>query len=162
FAIDDEPQESAGVAIPAAMAFLGLAFVGCAMVMAGMPPLSGFVAKFTLFHALLNPAADVSVSPWTWGLMALILFSGLATIIALMRFGVRTFWSSTPALAPHLKFNEAVPVLLLLLVGVVMMVQAGPLMAYLDRVATGLHQPEAYIQRVLTETAVPDPAGVHP
>ena len=94
--------------------------------------------------------------------MALILFSGLATIIALMRFGVRTFWSSTPALAPHLKFNEAVPVLLLLLVGVVMMVQAGPLMAYLDRVAMGLHQPEAYIQRVLTETAVPDPAGAHP
>lgn len=162
FAIDDEPQESAGVAIPAAMAFLGLAFVGCAMVMAGMPPLSGFVAKFTLFHALLNPAADVSVSPWTWGLMALILFSGLATIIAVMRFGVRTFWSSTPALAPHLKFNEAAPVLLLLLVGVVMMVQAGPLMAYLDRVAAGLHQPDAYIQRVLTETAVPSPVEVHP
>jgi multicomponent K+:H+ antiporter subunit D len=162
FAIDDEPQESAGVAIPAAMAILGLAFVGCAMVMAGMPPLSGFVAKFTLFHALLNPAGDTSVSLVSWTLMALILFSGLASIIALMRFGVRTFWSSSPALAPHLKINEAAPVLLLLLVGVVMMVQAGPLMTYLDRVAAGLHQPEAYIQRVLTETAVPGPTGVHP
>ena len=41
-----------GVAIPAAMAFLGLAFICCALLVTGLPPLSGFVAKFSLLSAL--------------------------------------------------------------------------------------------------------------
>src|SRR5690606_9288820 len=32
FAIDDDPEESAGVVIPAAMAFIGLSFVACALI----------------------------------------------------------------------------------------------------------------------------------
>ena len=40
-----------GVAIPAAMAFLGLAFVSCVLLVTGLPPLSGFVAKFALLSA---------------------------------------------------------------------------------------------------------------
>ena len=31
----------AGIAIPATMGLLGLAFIGCALVIAGLPPLSG-------------------------------------------------------------------------------------------------------------------------
>src|SRR3546814_15992552 len=49
-----------GVAIPAAMAFLGLAFVSCALLVTGLPPLSGFVAKFSLLSAAVS-AANASV-----------------------------------------------------------------------------------------------------
>ena len=44
------------MAIPATMAILGLAFIGCALVIAGLPPLSGFIAKFALLTAALNPS----------------------------------------------------------------------------------------------------------
>ena len=45
-----------GIAIPATMGMLGLAFIGCALVIAGLPPLSGFIAKFALLTAALNPS----------------------------------------------------------------------------------------------------------
>ena len=45
-----------GIAIPATMGMLGLAFIGCALVIAGLPPLSGFIAKFALLTAALNSA----------------------------------------------------------------------------------------------------------
>jgi multicomponent K+:H+ antiporter subunit D len=42
--LDDEEQALIGRAIPAALAFLGVSFAVCALVVAGLPPLSGFVA----------------------------------------------------------------------------------------------------------------------
>ena len=52
---DFDEEEEVGIAIPATMAMLGLAFIGCALVIAGLPPLSGFIAKFALLTAALNP-----------------------------------------------------------------------------------------------------------
>jgi multicomponent K+:H+ antiporter subunit D len=159
---DDTLLEPAGEAIPAAMAFLGFAFVGCVLVIAGVPPLSGFIAKFSLFHALLNPAANVSLP--ALGLMAAILTAGLAGLVALMRFGVRTFWSVGTVQPPRLRVSEAVPVSLLLLACVAMTVQVGPLMAFLDRTSATLQQPQAYVAQVLGKPAIPGPttAGAHP
>jgi multicomponent K+:H+ antiporter subunit D len=57
FAIEDKPEEPVGVGIPGSLAFLGLSFAACALVISGMPPLAGFVAKFSLFHAMLASAA---------------------------------------------------------------------------------------------------------
>src|SRR5690606_28880406 len=37
-----DTDDVVGVAIPAAMAFLGLSFVACALLIAGLPPMSGF------------------------------------------------------------------------------------------------------------------------
>jgi multicomponent K+:H+ antiporter subunit D len=159
FAIEDEPEESAGVAIPAAMAFLGLAFVGCALVMVGLPPLSGFMAKFGLFHAMLAGYTDNPFGYSGWTLVVLVVLSGLAGIIALMRFGVRTFWASENAIAPRLRFIEAAPILFLLGLCVLMTLQAGPLTRYLDRTATSLHTPQMYMHRVLSQDAVPAPGA---
>lgn len=153
FAVDDSPRESAGVAIPAAMAFLGLTFLACALIMAGLPPLSGFLAKFGIFHSILNPADGYAVQAVSWLMIALIILSGLAGIIALMRFGVRTFWSSA-AVPPRLQISEGAPIMLLLLLAITMTIAVSPVRAYLDRVADDLRQPALYIERVLSAPAV--------
>ncbi|WP_420474725.1 monovalent cation/H+ antiporter subunit D [Noviherbaspirillum sp. ST9] len=158
FAVEESPAEPVGVGIPAALAFLGLAFAACALMITGLPPLSGFVAKFSLFHALLNPPAS-GVTATTWMLMVLIVLSGLAAIIALMRFGVRTFWAAGNVPQPRLPVTEVAPICLLLALCVLLTVQAGPVMSYLIRTADDLHRPQQYIQRVLSEPAVPGVQG---
>lgn len=160
FAVEEAPDEPVGVSTPAVLAFLGMSFAACALIIAGLPPLSGFVAKFGLFHALLNPdTADGAPRRAAWVLMGLILSSGLAAIIALLRFGVRTFWASGNVVPPRLPFSEAAPVALLLLLCVIMTVQAGPTIGYLDRTAADLHKPQRYIGKVLSEPVVPGIQG---
>jgi len=159
FAIEDMPENTAGVGIPGALAFLGLAFAACALIMTGLPPFSGFVAKFGLIHAMLNPdSTDTVIGPTTWVLMALIVLSGLAAIISMMRFGVRTFWAAGTIAAPRLHVSEVAPISLLLLLCVVLTVQAGPIYDYLARTSKDLHQPAHYIHKVLNEPVVP---GTH-
>ena len=156
FAIEDAPEPPVGVGIPAALAFLGLSFITSGLIIAGLPPLSGFVAKFSMFHALLHPALPAKTIGTTgWALMLLVVLSGLATIIALTRFGVRTFWASGKVVPPRLQLTEAAPVALLLGLCVIITVQAGPIFAYLERTSHDLHQPAQYIHRVLSEPVVP-------
>ena len=47
------PDDEVGVALPAATAFLGLSFVCCALLVTGLPPLAGFIAKFALVAAAI-------------------------------------------------------------------------------------------------------------
>jgi hypothetical protein len=73
----EHPDEMAGVAIPAAMAFLGLAFFSCAAILSGLPPLSGFVAKFALLKAAIA-APPVAPALNAGLLFVALLLSGLA------------------------------------------------------------------------------------
>ncbi|WP_208279429.1 monovalent cation/H+ antiporter subunit D [Massilia oculi] len=164
FAVEDAPDEPTGRGVPAAMAFLSLAFAACALMIAGLPPLSGFVAKFGMFHALLNPqagavsgAATISTSGWV--LMALIIVSGLIAVISMMRFGVRTFWASGATEPPKVHRSEVAPILFLLALSVLMTVQANPLFGYLTRASDDIHRPGGYIGRVLAEPTVPGPGS---
>lgn len=162
FAVEDAPDEPTGRGVPAAMAFLSLAFAACALMIAGLPPLSGFVAKFSMFHALLNPqidgaAASIPASGWT--LMALIVVSGLIAVISMMRFGVRTFWASGATEPPKVHRSEVAPILFLLALSVLMTVQANPLFGYLARASDGIHRPGGYIYRVLDAPTVPGPGS---
>ena len=52
-------DEDVGVAIPSVIAFLGLIFVSCVLLVTGLPPLPGFVAKFALLSTAIGaePAA---------------------------------------------------------------------------------------------------------
>lgn len=154
FAVEDKPGEPVGKAISGALAFLGLAFACCALIITGLPPLSGFIAKFSLFHSLLSPEGGaVGIGMVTWIMITLVVLSGLAGIISLMRFGVRTFWAAQNPVAPHLQRSEVMPITTLLLACVLLTAQAGPTMAYLERSAETLHQPEVYWER-LDSTAV--------
>jgi multicomponent K+:H+ antiporter subunit D len=158
WAVEDAPDEPRGAGVPAAMAFLSVAFLACTLMIAGLPPLSGFVAKFSMFHALLNPeqgSAGIGATGWT--LMALVIVSGLIAIISMLRFGVRTFWAAEILTPPHLRLSEAAPVAGLLLLSLAMTVQARPLFDYLGRASADLHESGKYVRRVLTEPAVPGP-----
>ena len=158
FAIDEKPEEPVGVGIPGTLAFLGLAFACCALVITGLPPLSGFIAKFSLFHALLNPEAGAPDLN-SWVLMVLIIVAGLAGTISLMRFGVRTFWAAGAVVPPRLQISELAPIAALLLLCAALTVMAGPVMAYLQRLSDGLHQPGRYVERVLGEPVIPSRAA---
>ena len=154
FEYEEVPEQPVGVGIPAGMAFLGLCFAGCSLIIAGLPPLSGFVAKFSLFHQLLSgPMAGTGVA-----FMAAVLLAGMAATIALMRFGVRTFWASG-TISARLHVSEGASVLVLLALGLALTVQAGAVFGYLERSSADLQRPELYIQRVLGEPVVPPPAG---
>ena len=158
FAIEETPDEPVGIGIPAGLAFLGLAFAASALIIAGLPPLSGFVAKFSLFHALLNPDHGAGPGSVAWTLLVLIVLSGFAAIVGLMRFGVRTFWASGAVAAPRLGLTEVLPVSALLLLCVALTVQAGPVFAFLQRTNADLHDTRKYVERVLHERPLPGAA----
>jgi multicomponent K+:H+ antiporter subunit D len=140
-----EPEQETGIAIPGTMALLGLSFACCALLAAGLPPLPGFVAKFSLLAALLEPDP---VPGAAWALLALLSLSGLAAIIATARAGVRIFWG-TPATPPRVRLIEMAPVAVLLALCFALTVAAGPAMDYLQDTAQALHAPRAYIESVL-------------
>ena len=142
----DEPEEETGAAIPATMALLGLSFAACALLVAGLPPMPGFVAKFALLAAVLSPS-PIGAPAWT--LLALLMLSGLATLIAMARAGMRIFWPSEERSVPRVRVLEMAPIAALILLLLALTVAAGPAMQYLQDAAHALHAPHGYIDTVL-------------
>ncbi|HEY5809035.1 MAG TPA: monovalent cation/H+ antiporter subunit D [Povalibacter sp.] len=163
----DEPtdpratDEEVGIAIPAAMAFLGLAFVFCVLLVCGLPPLSGFVGKFALLSSVIDARSDGSLPPAAWLLVVALLAAGLSGLIALTRIGVRLFWTVTERTTPRLRVIEAGPVAFLLLLTMALTAGAGPVMTYLQSAALTLHDPHMYIEAVLSQE-VPVTAEARP
>ncbi|NYT65968.1 monovalent cation/H+ antiporter subunit D [Alcaligenaceae bacterium] len=148
----DHSDDVVGVAIPAAMAFLGLSFFACALLITGLPPLSGFIAKFTLLSAALQTSTTDVPSIDAWMLVIGVLSSGLAGIIALARTGIRLFWVPEDNIVPRLRISEAAPVGVLLLACIALTIWAGPVIQYLDDTASYLDHPATYIEAVLSQS----------
>ena len=150
-------EDEAGTPIPATMAVLGIAFLCCAALLSGMPPLSGFVAKFAvlsgLFHFGEEAGAGV-ISAQNWAFVVLIIVSGLAVLVAMIRAGIRSFWSPVEREVPRVGVVEMAPVAALLLLCATMTVQAGPVMRYMEATARSLHDPARYVEDVLSAPRV--------
>lgn len=144
---DHPEEEHAGLAIPATMAALGLSFAACALLVAGLPPLPGFVGKFALLAAVLAPPGPIAAPAWT--LVALLVLSGLASLIAMARAGVRIFWASEERIAPRVRVIEMAPIAALLALLVALTVAAEPAMQYMQSAAHALHAPHGYVDTVL-------------
>ncbi|MGX4729602.1 monovalent cation/H+ antiporter subunit D [Pseudomonas corrugata] len=160
--LDDEQKAVVGQVIPWTMAFLGLSFIACALLIVGMPPLSGFIGKLGLLNALLNPHglgvdAGQPVSPQAWGLLALLILSGLASLIAFSRLGIQRFWTPQERPSPLLRPFECLPIIALLGLGIALTFKAEPLLRYTRDAANALNTPEHYVMSVLGTRSVPSP-----
>ncbi|MFK8250408.1 monovalent cation/H+ antiporter subunit D [Ancylobacter terrae] len=147
---EEEPDEQgeSGVAIPATTAVLGGAFVGCTLLLAGLPPLAGFIAKFAMLSALVNEAGPISADHWA--LVALLMISGLSALIAMTRTGIRTLWTPSENPIPRVRVIEGAPVVCLLMLCLALTAFGGPAMRYMEATAQVLFWPGEYARDVLT------------
>ncbi|ART51634.1 monovalent cation/H+ antiporter subunit D [Acidovorax carolinensis] len=160
--LDEDEEVLIGRVIPAAAALLGLAFLVCTLVIAGLPPLSGFVGKVAMLSALLNPlglASSAGTQPGVpgWTLFALMIATGLLALIALSRAGIRHFWATHERVAPQLRVLEGLPIAVLLALCIALTVIAGPVMQFTQATADALHSPGTYIRAVMQAKPVPGP-----
>ncbi|MDK1386131.1 monovalent cation/H+ antiporter subunit D [Sinorhizobium sp. 8-89] len=150
---EDEEEEEVGVAIPGTMAVLGLCFCLCAVLLSGLPPLSGFVAKFAILRGLFDmPGTDLAtaMSATEWTYVVLLILSGLAAMIAMNRIGIRTFWASIEGTVPRVFVIEITPVVVLLAACIFLSLQAGPAMRYMQAAADDLLNPLFQSERILS------------
>ncbi len=151
-------EESDGVAMPRTMVILGICFAAVGILLSGLPPLSGFIAKFAMLSAMMGAGAiGTPPSPAVWSLIVLVILSGIAALIAMTRVGIRTFWSSLEGTVPRVLVIEVVPVMFLLLLTLGLTVQAGPAMRYMDTTIRSLAAPSNYINAVRNATVVEGP-----
>lgn len=151
---DDDDGDPVGIAIPATMAILGIGFAACALLLAGLPPLTGFIAKFLMLHALFLPGGDGAATTLSWTLLAVLLLSGFAVMISMVRTGIRVFWVPLESEVPSVRFLEMVPIVALLFLCAAMTVNAGPVARYMQATAESVHAPQSYMRDVLSAPRV--------
>jgi multicomponent K+:H+ antiporter subunit D len=150
-------EDGNGTTMPGTMAILGICFAACGILLAGLPPLSGFISKFAMLSAMMGTGSigqtpDLAV----WTLIVLVIFSGIAALISMTRAGIRTFWGSIEGAVPRVLVVELVPVMMLLSLTLVLTIQAGPAMTYMDTTIRTLANPSAYIDAVRNASVVRD------
>ena len=153
---EDEIRDTTGPGVAGATTVLGLCFLACALLLSGMPPLAGFLGKFAMLSAVLGSVeTDGHISDVALAFTGLVILSGLAALIALVREGIRTFWASDEGELPAVPLIELAPVLVLLALTAAMTVKAGPVMRYMEATASMLNHPHVYVEGVLGTEPVP-------
>jgi multicomponent K+:H+ antiporter subunit D len=161
--LDDEQKAVVGQVIPWTMAFLGLSFIACVLLIVGMPPLSGFIGKLNLIAALFNPAGlghgSARLGLEGWAFVALLVLSGLASLMGLTRVAIQRFWTPQDRPSPLLRRNECVPIVILLGLSIALTFKAEPLLRYTQDTAKLLGEPSHYVMAVFAAKAHPGPSN---
>jgi multicomponent K+:H+ antiporter subunit D len=163
--LDDEGEPLIALPFPASTALLGLAFVACTLLLAGLPPLPTFLGKLGMLSAAIGSRGANANGDWRiWMFAAAVLASGLLALLAMMRTGIRTFWAQAQRERPRVRASEGLPVVALLSITGLLVVSAGPAMALANVAARSLYDRTAYIEAVLGARvrAPPSQAAVAP
>jgi multicomponent Na+:H+ antiporter subunit A len=118
-----------------------------ALSMAGVPPLSGFWAKFTLIKAGLETGQ--------YAIVAIALVVSLLTVFSMTKIWAEAFWKKAPEAALHNVGASAsyrvllLPIVALAGITVLIGIVAEPMFALATRAAEQLLHPAEYIQTVL-------------
>ncbi|WP_320411428.1 monovalent cation/H+ antiporter subunit D [Candidatus Tokpelaia sp.] len=150
---EEEEEDEIGFYIPATAAILGACFTLCAILLIGMPPLSGFIAKFMMITGLFWPQgpARAYILPdiQSWLFIIFLVLAGFAQLIAMTRSGIRLFWASLDTYMPKVQISEIIPIAVLLTFCFTISLAAEPVMRYLDSMAAEIYVPANYIHSVL-------------
>jgi len=132
--------------------FLSILFFLSAMSLAGMPPLSGFFAKFALVKAGFEAGQHL--------ISAVALAVGMLTLFSMTKIWGEAFWNERsvvgdaprPAITPLTRFEHSMylfPTLVLVALTVLMGIGAEAVFEITDRAAAELFNPTTYISTVL-------------
>jgi multicomponent K+:H+ antiporter subunit D len=134
---------------------IGTLFFVAVIAIAGLPPMSGFITKVMLLQA----GMDSTWMAWLW---AVVLGSGVLTLVALSRAGSALFWrtADTRPLGLHSRLTAVAPALLLIGCSVVLVAVARPVADYTAATAEQLANRQIYVNAVLANTGVSAPASV--
>ncbi len=130
--------------------WLAVLFLVPALSLAGMPPLSGFLAKFIVIRAGIEAEA--------YGVTAIALLVGLLTLYSMIKIWSEVFWKTAPgggevdvypAVGQRELWLMSLPAVGLALCTVFIGLYAGPLYALAEISASELLAPERYIEAVL-------------
>ncbi|KQO54021.1 cation:proton antiporter [Methylobacterium sp. Leaf86] len=145
---DDADATEIGRAIPAAVALLGSGFLVCTLMLAGVPPLSGFVGKLAIFTGLTTGTTTASA----WWLITALTLSSFATLMPMVRLGIKNLWVPSDDPPPVLRLSEFAALAGLLAACVALALWGGPALAYADETVRWLAQPQEYVRAVLGPT----------
>jgi multicomponent Na+:H+ antiporter subunit D len=115
--------------------------------LAGVPPLSGFIAKLAVIGAVLDSGR--------YWLAAVTLVVSLLTVVSMARLWDESFWKPAPANPAQAPLGAAIltPIALLVALTLGLTAAAGPVYALSLRAAEQLLDPRVYVRSVLGEEA---------
>ena len=156
YGVDDSDLDEVpdvGLAIPATMTVLSICFALCVLMLAGLPPLPGFIGKIAMIQPLITQSA--LPAGLAWAFVALLILSGFATLIGMARIGIQTFWANDIPL-PRVLALEIAPVIALLVILSLISFRAEAMLRYTTGTAHALHDTAAYAYGVFATPRAAD------
>ncbi|TAM10797.1 MAG: monovalent cation/H+ antiporter subunit D [Nevskiaceae bacterium] len=149
-----EPYDPAGDALyehederdlrsPLSVVIVSVAFFATAILLTGLPPFAGFLAKFSLLAPLLNYGVGAQC------LFAAILLGGFGTLVAFCRAGIQIFWADDQWVFPRVRGRNVLPVAGLLLLCLAFSAWTVAPWHYVESAAQQIHAAALYQQAVL-------------